>query len=220
MDIKYCHACGLDLPVSDFGKNRATKDGLQGQCRSCRSKNQKNSKTYKEYQRRYAQENKGRLSEYAKAKYRDNPEPAKARAKAWREANPERKKELDRLWIQNNRERVNANSREWARNNREKRREICRKYAEAHREESRIRAAQRRARIQSNGFLPYTREQLLGKLLVWKYRCYLCGGLLDDTLQWDHVKPIVAGGWDILSNLRPVHSVCNQRKGGKWPLEI
>lgn len=218
METKFCHACKLDLPLISFGKNRTTKDGLQGQCRSCRSERQKNSKEYKEYQRRYVETNKERLSEYAKAKYRENPEPAKARAREWRGANPERKKELDRLWNQNNRDRVNKNSREWARKNRERRREICRKYDIAHKEESRIRAAQRRAKMQSNGFLPYTKEQLLGKLLVWKYICYLCGGHLDDTLEWDHVKPIAKGGADILANLRPTHSLCNRKKGAEWPM--
>lgn len=217
MDTKYCHACKLELSVNSFGKNRSTEDGLQGQCRSCRSERQRASKTYKEYQRRYSEKNKERLSKYNKEKYKENPEPAKARAKAWNEANPKRKKELDRLWRQNNRDRANENSREWARKNREKRKEICRRYAQAHKEESRIRAAQRRARKQANGLLPYSKDELIGRLAVWKYRCHICREPVGDDLQWDHVKPIAKGGADILCNLRPAHSDCNKRKAAKWP---
>lgn len=219
MQTKYCHACKLDLPVASFGKNRAAKDGLQGQCRSCRSESQKRSEAYRTYQRRYSKANKDRLSERAKARYKENPEPAKSRARAWKNANPERKKELDRLWNQNNRERANKNSREWARKNREKRKEIVRRYAQANKEKIRINAARYRARKQALCAVPYTERQLLDKLLVWNYRCYLCSELLDDTLHWDHVKPLAAGGADMLCNLRPTHGKCNQSKGGKWPLE-
>ena len=217
MSTKFCHACQRDLDLTKFGKNRSKPDGLQNQCRSCRSDKQKNSESYMEYQRRYAEENKERLSEYSKGKYKENPEKYKARAKAWRELNPKRKKELDRLWRQNNRDRSNENSREWARKNREKRKEICRRYAQAHKEESRIRAAQRRARKQANGLLPYSKDELIGRLAVWKYRCHICREPVGDDLQWDHVKPIAKGGADILCNLRPAHSDCNKRKAAKWP---
>ena len=47
--------------------------------------------------------------------------------------------------------------------------------------------------------------------------CYLCGGRLDwsspQTLCVDHVIATVHGGRTDVENLRPVHLMCNTRKG-------
>jgi len=218
---KYCPGCDQDLDISRFGKNRSTKDGLQSYCKECRKRltQTKYAQATREYQRGYRRQNREWLSEYSKGRYQENPEYYKQKSKEWKAANPERKKELDRLWNLNNRERANENSRRWAAANREKRKEILRKYNESHREELRIRSVRYRAQKQENGCVPYTKEQLLGKLLVWRYRCYLCDKPLDDTLHWDHVKPISAGGMDMLANLRPTHGRCNQSKAAQWPLK-
>lgn len=32
---KVCFKCGRELPVSEFHKNKATKDGLQSHCKEC-----------------------------------------------------------------------------------------------------------------------------------------------------------------------------------------
>lgn len=220
MNTKFCHPCQTELPTSAFGKHSGKPDGLQTQCKACRSAKQAASQSYRDYQRDYSRRDKVRLAEQARKRYAANPEPAKARVKKWREDNPELKKEADRRYREANRDRVNARSREWAKNNRQKRKATVRNYYLAHKEENRIKSAKRRAAAVANGSLPYSKEQLLGKLLVWRYRCYLCNKALDGTLQWDHVKPICVGGPDMLSNLRPVHENCNKRKSGKWPLEI
>jgi hypothetical protein len=222
MDTKFCGACQTELEISSFGKNSSKPNGLQSQCKVCRSAKQKASESYREYQRNRRrvrdEAEKERDRKRSRDRYLANPEEVKQRSKEWRKRNPERKKENDRNWRQRNTARANDNAKRWVTNNPEKRREIVRRYDSLHKEENRIRQARRRAAIQANGFIPYTREQLLGKLLVWRYCCYLCKQPLDDTLHWDHVKPIVAGGADMLCNLRPAHSRCNQIKSGKWPL--
>ncbi len=38
---KYCPDCERDLPAGEFYKSRATKDGLQSQCRGCKSQRAK-----------------------------------------------------------------------------------------------------------------------------------------------------------------------------------
>ena len=35
METKRCNSCKQDLPVSEFWKNRASKDGLQAYCKTC-----------------------------------------------------------------------------------------------------------------------------------------------------------------------------------------
>lgn len=73
---------------------------------------------------------------------------------------------------------------------------------------------QRAARQKAVAFLPFTADQLVARLSMFR-GCWMCGGTAD---QIDHVKPLVAGGWHILANLRPACGSCNSRKGGRWPL--
>ena len=35
MEIKHCNKCGKDKPISEFGKNKSKKDGLQTMCKEC-----------------------------------------------------------------------------------------------------------------------------------------------------------------------------------------
>lgn len=72
----------------------------------------------------------------------------------------------------------------------------------------------RTARQKAAGSLPFTAEQLAARLSMFP-GCWMCGGAAD---QVDHVKPLVAGGWHILANLRPACGSCNASKGGRWPL--
>ena len=65
MPIKKCSKCGLELPLSEFNKNKNAKDGLQDVCRKC-------------------------FSEYNKRRYSSDPERFKANVKAYRKANPEK----------------------------------------------------------------------------------------------------------------------------------
>jgi 5-methylcytosine-specific restriction endonuclease McrA len=46
-------------------------------------------------------------------------------------------------------------------------------------------------------------------------RCYLCGGRMGEDCEVDHVKALINGGANDLTNLRAVHKKCNARKGSK-----
>jgi len=72
----------------------------------------------------------------------------------------------------------------------------------------RRRAAKRGARC-----VPFTPEQLAARLSMFR-GCWVCGGAADTV---DHVKPLTAGGWHCLANLRPACRPCNARKGTRWP---
>lgn len=223
MNTKVCGSCQTKLSLDKFGKNKTRSDGLQGQCRSCRSIKQKASESYREYQRSHRRArtdaDRERDRKRNKDRYAADPKLAQDRAAEWKRQNPERKKENDRRWRKNNKDRANKNAKNWVLNNPEKRRESVKKYDQANKDKRRINSARYRARKQAVNSVRYTEQQLIGKLIVWRYRCYLCDELLDDTLHWDHVKPLVSGGADMLCNLRPTHGICNRRKSGKWPLE-
>lgn len=60
---KICSECGQEKPLSEFNKNRGSKDGLQDRCRSC-------------------------FSRYNKARYASDPERHKRNVRTYRENNP------------------------------------------------------------------------------------------------------------------------------------
>jgi predicted nucleic acid-binding Zn ribbon protein len=76
-------------------------------------------------------------------------------------------------------------------------------------------ANRRRARKQKAQHIPYSEEQLQQRLSMWGFRCWVCG--IAEATESDHVKPIAAGGADILANIRPCCSSCNASKGKSWP---
>ena len=53
-DTKKCSKCNRILPISEFSKNKTTKDGLQNWCKECKNKyNQTYEQTNKEYYNQY-----------------------------------------------------------------------------------------------------------------------------------------------------------------------
>lgn len=83
METKICRECGRELPISEFNKNRSSKDGLQDRCRKC-------------------------FSEYNKKRYASNREKFKANVKRYREDNPEKVLETRLKTNKNNPTKVNA----------------------------------------------------------------------------------------------------------------
>lgn len=88
----------------------------------------------------------------------------------------------------------------------------------------------RRANIYMNGSSPYTKEQVLAK---WGTDCHVCLRAIDWNApsatkypgwesggQLDHVVPIARGGRDDINNVKPIHVLCNLRKGSKLMQEL
>ena len=64
---------------------------------------------------------------------------------------------------------------------------------------------------------PLGSDRLNAKIAYWGWRCWMCGGPFEAM---DHVKPVVAGGLNLPSNLRPACRSCNSKKNGRWPVDI
>ena len=63
--IKRCSKCGRELPISEFGNNKITKDGLQCWCKECKNGySQTYNKTHKQYYKQYRQTNKEYYNQY------------------------------------------------------------------------------------------------------------------------------------------------------------
>jgi len=63
---KKCTKCGETKEPSDFGKNRAQKDGLQGTCKECRKTDARNKDYAREYAKRWRSENPEKSKESIK----------------------------------------------------------------------------------------------------------------------------------------------------------
>lgn len=92
MDTKKCKRCGKTLPLSEFYKNKACKDGLSSWCRECTKQNSKkqynknkekiieivkqhyndNKEKRLEYAKQYILDNKEKLAEYSKQYYKEH----------------------------------------------------------------------------------------------------------------------------------------------------
>lgn len=109
-----------------------------------------------------------------------------------------------RRWQQENAERVNELRREWIKKNPER-------YAVRRR----AALARRTLAIKAGLGVTISAESLAGKALLYGGKCWICRRV---ATQWDHVKPLGAGGPHMLANLRPSCARCNQRKNSRWPL--
>ena len=148
---KVCSKCGLEKDVSEFNKDKYTKDGIDCQCRSCRKEYQhthkEEIKKWKEEHREeiledakeHYQNNKKELLEDAKEYYEKNKEKILKDVKKYRETHPEEIKATRKKHYQNNREEIledaKENSKEYYATHKEEKQEYSKQYREIHKKE-------------------------------------------------------------------------------------
>jgi 5-methylcytosine-specific restriction endonuclease McrA len=156
--------------------------------------------------------------DYQRSQYQQNPYPARQRANQYYRDNREQAianvmRYKSRIPVEQERERL----RRWYRDNPEKAQAINRRWREANKAKQAVYANQRRARLRSVLRIPYTADQLDQRMSMFGHACWMCGGPYEEA---DHVKPVVAGGPDVLANLRPACKSCNSSKAGRWPVPL
>lgn len=98
--MKTCYKCKKEKPLSDFCKDRSSKDGLNSKCKSCR--------------RKYYLENRERILALANKWNADHKELVCKRASQWQKVNREATRAASRKWDQKNKLRMNAyNRKKW-----------------------------------------------------------------------------------------------------------
>jgi len=151
----------------------------------------------------YREANRDRVLAQARAYREGSRDRVLAKKKAHYEANRDRALAQKKAYREANRDRVLAKQREWQKRNPES-----------------VRAAKsrRRAKKLAAPSAPYTAQQVKQRWAVWGNRCWLNPSHPAEAT--DHVKPLAAGGADMLANFRPICHSCNASKGAKWPLDL
>lgn len=169
----------------------------------------------RERDRRYWRNNREKLIAYQHARYANNEE--------FKEA----VRNQGRRYRREHRDECTARATAWARRNPEKRRAALIRYAKAHpeqvshsrkrweslnREKTLAKKYRRRAR-ERDALGRHTAAQWRNLVKQFGARCLCCG--LKRKLTEDHIRPIVKGGTDFISNIQPLCLSCNDIKGTK-----
>lgn len=200
MGLKRCCICKQSKPLDEFGKNRSRPDGLAKQCKPChRAACAANRERYPEATRERVRDAQARRRqrdgaainavEFARRRERRAADPTAARA-------------ADRAYYAANAARIIDNARK-------RRRDNPGHYGPAMRRQTAIRRALKASRTT----VPFTLDQLSAKMTYWGDRCYLCRAPWQSI---EHVKPLSAGGLNIVANFRPACLSCNSSKGSTW----
>lgn len=207
---KICCTCKSARPVSDFCKNRKTKDGLERRCRACRSEaakkyyNANRETMLKKHAKRYSEKRDEKLA-YSKAHYQANKERILEQHRQWKSANKDRNKKINDEWVANNREKCNAASRRWRRNNPESAKAV------------RLNANSKRyERYKGGPGYKAMKEWVDSQEKI----CFYCKEDCSEGYEIDHFYPLARGGKHVFENLRVSCTHCNRRKSARDPYEF
>jgi hypothetical protein len=209
---KVCTRCKAELPLSAFGVNRSTRDGLTRDCKPCR--NAANAKFDH------------------KAYYRQNKDAFIARASSWENEHREQVRDRQAKYRLENREVVRAAARKWHAENKDKRNKCVAEYAKANpdriKEKNRLwlarnldkhAARQARRRALKRKACPAWANQFFIE------QAYEIARLRTEStgFEWhvDHIVPLVSDivcGLHVEHNLRVIPGVINLSKSNRyWP---
>jgi 5-methylcytosine-specific restriction endonuclease McrA len=139
VELKTCSKCKIEKPLTEFHKDRSTKDGHMCACKLCDKARKKayyeaNREKIKAHKKAYYEANREKISARKKVYREANPEKIKASQKAWYEANREKVKAHEKAYREANREKISARKKAWYEANREKIKAHEKAYREANRE--------------------------------------------------------------------------------------
>jgi len=103
MNIKTCYKCKQEKSITEFGKDKYTKDGLNCRCKSCAIKYAHEHKD--EIKKNYLK-HKDERNIYNKQYYSEHKEEMLQQNKQWCLNNPEKKKLCDKNYYHNNKDKV------------------------------------------------------------------------------------------------------------------
>ena len=215
--MKICSKCKAEKPLTEFGKQSDTADGLKANCKTCRAA--------------YNAANRDKLAAYNAAYYAANRESVMAAAARCREASPDKCAAYQEAYQAANRERLAAYKAAYYESNREK---IAVTRA-AYQAENRERIAAYRAENPEK-FAAYRRNRRARKRnaegshtaadvrAIFESQRGLCANCQTKLFKSgkhkfhaDHIAPLSKGGSNDKYNLQCLCPSCNLSKGAKHP---
>jgi len=129
MNLKTCGKCKEEKPLSEFNKNKNTKDGLCSDCRECKRQYYKeNKEKIKRQGAKYYKENTEKIRQRHAKYYKENAEKCKQQRKEYREENKEKIKRQGAKYREENKEKINQRARQYYKENAEMARQQQAKY--------------------------------------------------------------------------------------------
>lgn len=206
---KVCCSCSQNLPLDQFTKNKAKRDGHNSQCKPC----------LKEYSAKWRAENAEYLKKAKSDYYQQNQERELAKMATYRDANRDKINAWHKEYREANPELFKTKKSKYYEKNKDRLKPQYKAYRDAHPEYSRMSCHKRKGRLR-NAPGTYSRKQFLEKVAYHGSRCYLCKkSLTVKELHMEHRIPISRGGSNWPANLAPACAPCNLAKGNKTEKE-
>lgn len=201
---KTCTKCNITKDISEFNKNKNSKDGHRAACKQCMSAYRKaNSEKIKKQKDEWTKNNIEKVRE-GKKKYRqENFEKISRQKKEWRQKNIDRCREQSKLNHLKRKEKGIKS--DWAKNNPDKVKEIKRNYKHRRRE------IEKTSGLSTKDFKSWVDSQ--------EKVCKYCSTCCKDNYHIDHMNPLSRGGLHSLDNLAIACPTCNLTKSNK-PLDV
>lgn len=127
--MKKCTKCNIEKELSDFSKNKSSKDGLRPSCKSCVKEYYKsNADTIKEYNKEHYKANADKKNKQSKKYYKSNADKIKECKKKYHKANANKIKEYKKEYQKENADKIKEWQKEYRKANADKIKEYQKKY--------------------------------------------------------------------------------------------
>ena len=126
--MKTCTKCKIEKELTEFSKDKNSKDNLKWSCKKCLNNEKKqweinNKEKIKEYSKKYSEKNKKKIKNYNEQWRVDNKEKLKEYSKEYSEKNKEKIKNYNEQWKNDNKEKFKEKRKQYRENNKEKRKQ-------------------------------------------------------------------------------------------------
>lgn len=118
--MKRCSKCKIEKDVVEFYKSKATKDGLQSNCKKClKLYNEAHKEAKAIYNKQYREDHKEEIFEYKKQYQEKHKEEKALYDKQYRALNKEDIVEAKKQWYENNKEERSIHNKQYYQENKE-----------------------------------------------------------------------------------------------------
>jgi len=217
---RICKGCGIEKPLSDFSKNKESKDGHRWKCKPCMNEMKRlnrasNLEAHLEKERKYYRDNKETLDSYTKEYREKNTDHIKAYHKQYYTDHEDEKLIYSKEYYEENKAASMAYSLKWGRENKESRKIARGKYADKNLEKYKQWA--RNSALARKTQSPVYADRV--KMDI-KYRASRIMTKLTGKMYCvDHIIPIqgeLASGLHHEDNLQVIPMITNSAKGNRF----